>query len=1145
MINKNLYIGDTKIKLEEKVVTGQFIIINGEEFYQIKNYDYMPPFFMSVTSDSDHWMYISSTGGLTAGRKNPNNALFPYYTDDKIHKFSETTGNVTIFQVCKEGKYYIWEPFSIRFEGIYKIERNIYKNIVGNKIIFEEKNLDLELAFQYCWMNSERFGWIKKSTLTNHAQNESEVKILDGLQNVLPYGVDYNIQNRFSTLLDAYKKTELIKDSGMVIYRLESIPIDKAEPNEALKVTTIWTFGLEKPLYLLSTRQLNNFRKGGKILEEKEAKGIKGAIFLISEILLNNNESKKWYFISDVNQDSTKVNNLINFISNSENFEKIIEENCDLGTKNLINLIQKADGIQYSVDKYINSRHISNVLFNIMRGGIFNDGYNIEINDFNKHIKYFNIRIWQKFENFLKYLPKSLNYSKLDLLIKDQNNNDLYRLFLEYLPLTFSRRHGDPSRPWNLFSINLKDDNGKKFLYYQGNWRDIFQNWEALSLSFPMYINGMIAKFVNATTADGYNPYHISRDGIKWELPDPNNPWSNIGYWGDHQIIYLLKLMEISYNYFPEKLVSWLEEELFSFANVPYRIKSYEEITKDPHNTIEFDKELNKNIENLVPIYGADAKLLLNESEDVIKVNFTEKLFVSLLAKLSNFIPEAGIWMNTLRPEWNDANNALVGYGASMVTLYYIYRHLNFIEKLFKSTESSVFIISVEISEFLSKIFNIFKNYSSLLSQGFNDYQRKEITDQLGISGSKYREKIYRGFTGKKVQISKKKILDFIELSKSYIYQSITINRRKDGLYNSYNLINISNNGISIQYLYEMLEGQVALLSSDILPSDEVVELLDKLKDSTLYRTDQESFLLYPNKELPVFLEKNIIPSEYVRESKILKRLIEIGDDTIISEDINHQYHFNGNFNNINYLKKALDKIKDGEVLDFTKEDYKIVLDIYEKVFNHKSYVGRSGTFYKYEGLGCIYWHMISKLLLAIGENIIWASERRADIDIMQKLIKHYFDVKRGIGAHKSPEKYGSFPFIPYSHTPLKGGVQQPGMTGQVKEDIITRFYELGVFVKEGQISFHPIILKKSEFNEPGLFMSEKYNIPYLGFTLCNILIVYLIDDLNGLELEMENGNTVKIDGYTLDKEYSSMIFKREPKINKVIIHLNSTDLLD
>ena len=1144
MRNKNLYIGSARIKLEEKVVNGQFVILNGEEFYQIKNYDCISPFFISLTSDSDHWMYISSTGGLTAGRKNPNNALFPYYTDDKIHESAETTGSVTIFQICKEGKYYLWEPFSIRYEGIYKIERNIYKNIVGNKIIFEEKNLDLEVTFQYCWMNTENYGWIKKSTLVNHSQKEREVKILDGLQNVLPYGIDYNIQNRFSTLLDAYKKTELIRDSGMVIFRLESIPVDKAEPNEALKVTTIWTFGLENPLYLVSSRQLDNFRKGKKILEEKEAKGIKGAIFVVSDLLLSNKEHKIWYFISDVNQDSTKVNNLINFISNSENLEKLIEEDCDLGTKNLITLVEKADGIQYSADKHINSRHFSNVLFNIMRGGIFNDGYNIEINDFNKHIKFYNIKIWQKFENFLKNLPKSLNYSKLNVLITNQNNNDLYRLFLEYLPLTFSRRHGDPSRPWNIFSINLKDDNGKKLLYYQGNWRDIFQNWEALSLSFPMYINGMIAKFVNATTADGYNPYHISRDGIKWELPDPNNPWSNIGYWGDHQIIYLLKLMEISYNYFPEKIISWLEEELFSFANVPYRIKSYEEIIKDPHNTIELDKELDKNIENLVTIYGADAKLLLDESGDVIKVNFTEKLFVSLLAKLSNFIPEAGIWMNTLRPEWNDANNALVGYGVSMVTLYYIYHYLNFIEKLFKSIETNNLIISVEISEFLSEIYNIFKNYYSLLFQGFNDYQRREITDQLGISGSKYREKIYRGLTGKKNQISKKKILDFIDLSKSYMYQSISVNRRKDGLYNSYNLINISDDCISIRYLYDMLEGQVALLSSDILPSDEVLELLDRLKDSTLYRADQESYLLYPNKELPVFLEKNIIPSEYVKESKILKKLVEIGDKTIISKDINHQHHFNGTFNNIHYLKKALDKIKDEKILDYTKEDYKMVLDIYEKVFNHKSYTGRSGTFYKYEGLGCIYWHMISKLLLAIGENIKWISERGPKIDILEKLIIHYFNVKRGIGAHKSPKEYGSFPFIPYSHTPLIGGVQQPGMTGQVKEDIITRFFELGVFVKEGQISFHPIILKKSEFNKSGMFMSKKYNVPYLVFSFCNILVLYLIDDINGLELEMDYGNIIKIDGYTLDKEYSLMIFKRENKINKVIVHLHSTDFL-
>ena len=35
-------------------------------------------------------------------------------------------------------------------------------------------------------------------------------------------------------------------------------------------------------------------------------------------------------------------------------------------------------------------------------------------------------------------------------------------------------------------------------------------------------------------------------------------------------------------------------------------------------------------------------------------------LLVLLLARFFNYIPEAGLWMNTQRPEWNDANNALV-----------------------------------------------------------------------------------------------------------------------------------------------------------------------------------------------------------------------------------------------------------------------------------------------------------------------------------------------------------------------------------------------------------------------------------------------------------------------------------------------------
>ena len=58
-------------------VVGHFIDMHEERFYAIRNMQNMAPFFVSLISDSDHWLFVSSTGGLTAGRVSPETALFP------------------------------------------------------------------------------------------------------------------------------------------------------------------------------------------------------------------------------------------------------------------------------------------------------------------------------------------------------------------------------------------------------------------------------------------------------------------------------------------------------------------------------------------------------------------------------------------------------------------------------------------------------------------------------------------------------------------------------------------------------------------------------------------------------------------------------------------------------------------------------------------------------------------------------------------------------------------------------------------------------------------------------------------------------------------------------------------------------------
>ena len=160
----------------------------------------------------------------------------------------------------------------------------------------------------------------------------------------------------------------------------------------------------------------------------------------------------------------------------------------------------------------------------------------------------------------------------------------------------------------------------------------------------------MIAKFLNNSTADGYNPYRVFRDGFDWEVQEPHNPWANIGYWGDHQIIYSLKLLELSKEFNPNSLEQLLSSDIFTFANVPYRIKEYQEILKDPRNTIEFNYELDRQLKEEEKLYGSDSKFLKKADHSLVQVNLIEKLLLTLIVKMSNFIPGGGIWMNTQDP---------------------------------------------------------------------------------------------------------------------------------------------------------------------------------------------------------------------------------------------------------------------------------------------------------------------------------------------------------------------------------------------------------------------------------------------------------------------------------------------------------------
>jgi hypothetical protein len=220
------------------------------------------------------------------------------------------------------------------------------------------------------------------------------------------------------------------------------------------------------------------------------------------------------------------------------------------------------------------------------------------------------------------------------------------------------------------------------------------------------------------------------------------------------------------------------------------------------------------------------------------------------------------------------------------------------------------------------------------------------------------------------------------------------------------------------------------------------------------------------------------------------------------------------------------------------------VLVLFEQVFNHAAFTGRSSTFYAYEGMGSIYWHMVSKLLLAVQE--VYFNALKSEVESAPALADVYLDVRNGLGYKTSPEVYGAFPTDPYSHTPADEGAKQPGMTGQVKEEILTRFGELGLFVDAGKITFHPnpLCIKEMTITSSvfryidisGTKREIELSPGSLAFTFCQVPVVYCSNTESDIEIFFSDGSRSKKSGNALDIQTSRHLFNRNGLIDRLIV---------
>ncbi|MEM7788869.1 MAG: hypothetical protein AAF594_14200, partial [Bacteroidota bacterium] len=167
-----------------------------------------------------------------------------------------------------------------------------------------------------------------------------------------------------------------------------------------------------------------------------------------------------------------------------------------------------------------------------------------------------------------------------------------------------------------------------------------------------------------------------------------------------------------------------------------------------------------------------------------------------------------------------------------------------------------------------------------------------------------------------------------------------------------------------------------------------------------------------------------------------------------------------------------------------------------------------------------------------------------ADPTTLAALADAYYDIRAGLGTTKTPEEFGAFPADAYSHTPGHAGAKQPGLTGQVKEDVLCRWSELGVLVEDGRVVIRPALLRAEEFlSEPTPFAytdahgegrALDLEAGTLAFTLCGTPVVYRLGDALAVHTVDADGVVTEADGAALSREASAAVFGRTGAVARI-----------
>jgi hypothetical protein len=616
--------------------------------FVIEGYDQTPPFMsflpgLAGETGIPMWLYYANRG----------QGVCSFGVEDKDHAIMEfSPANTALKRVASEGfRTFLringreTEPFSPAAEAPRTLK--LYQNAFH----IMETGEGFEFTVRTFTLPGEDFSaLVRCCELTNTSGSPASVSALDGLTQIIPYGVTNSTYKSVSNLFKSWAHVSGL-ETGVPLYHTRSMPGDEAEVGSVKGGYFSLSFAEDgKPITpFIDPNRL--FDEAFTKPREYPEKAGEGQIFsnryacaftpLKSELAPGG--SLTWVTLIGFTADPEKLWARAKSLCDFRWVERKYRE--ALARTGRITDAVTTETAEPLFDGYIRQSYLDNIL----RGGD----------------------------------PKVLGGKVLHL---------------------YGRKHGDPERDYNFFSLSAE-----YFSQGNGNFRDVCQNRRSDVFFCPEAGEVNIKTFFTLVQADGFNPLEVRGaafgDGMgrsftagqfitnyikehgaaldeavaKLEETLPGceqlvNAAFGEGYWIDHWT-YLLDLVESFLMVFPERKDALLSAGGYRFFHSPVRILPRREAYVRKGETLRQYKSL-EHIEG-----RPHSAFLKNRDGSFAEVTLLGKMAILALIKFSSLDPLGrGLEMDGGKPGWNDAMNGLPGlFGSGVGEAYELKRLLRFL----------------------------------------------------------------------------------------------------------------------------------------------------------------------------------------------------------------------------------------------------------------------------------------------------------------------------------------------------------------------------------------------------------------------------------------------------------------------------------